>query len=135
AVCLDTDRSWKRVCILPSSSFFSKLQTSEALAKLQLHAGLTIPFSRLDSLPLVLPSRPSPWRHVLDEVSRRKGISLNVVLEADSVTIQKEVAASAKAYTILGPYAMMEDVRAGRLRASRIVNPDLKRFVTWAMPK
>jgi hypothetical protein len=30
---------------------------------------------------------------------------------------------------------MMEDVRAGRLQASRIVNPELKRFVTLAMPK
>jgi DNA-binding transcriptional LysR family regulator len=83
----------------------------------------------------VLPSRPSPWRHLLDEVSRRKGISLHVVLEADSVTIQKEVVAKGGTYTILGPYAMAQEVRAGRLQASRIVNPDLKRFVTLAMPK
>jgi LysR family transcriptional regulator, nitrogen assimilation regulatory protein len=95
----------------------------------------TIDFSRLDRLPLILPSRPSPWRHLLDGVSRRKGISLLVVLEADSVAIQKEVTAKGGTYTVLGPYAMMEDVRAGRLQASRIVNPDLKRFVTLAMPK
>jgi len=95
----------------------------------------TVSFSRLDRLPLVLPSRPSAWRHLLDEVSRRKGISLHVVLEADSVAIQKHVAAKGGTYTVLGPYAMMEDVRAGRLQASRIVNPDLKRFVTLAMPK
>jgi LysR family nitrogen assimilation transcriptional regulator len=95
----------------------------------------TIAFSRLDRLPLVLPSRPSAWRHLLDEVSRRKGISLHVVLEADSVTIQKQVAAKGGTYTVLAPYAMMDDVRAGRLQASRIVNPDLKRFVTLAMPK
>jgi LysR family nitrogen assimilation transcriptional regulator len=94
-----------------------------------------IPFAKLDRLPLVLPSRPSPWRHLLDEVSRHKGISLHVVLEADSVTIQKEVAAKGGTYTVIGPYAMMEDVRQGRLQASRIVNPDLKRFVTLAMPK
>jgi LysR family transcriptional regulator, nitrogen assimilation regulatory protein len=95
----------------------------------------TTPFSQLDRLPLVLPSRPSPWRHLLDEVSRRKGIELRVVMEADSVGLQKELAAKAGVYTVLGPYAMMEDVRAGRLQASRIVNPDLKRFVTLAMPK
>jgi LysR family transcriptional regulator, nitrogen assimilation regulatory protein len=95
----------------------------------------TIAFSRLDRLPLVLPSRPSSWRHLLDEVSQRKRISLHVVLEADSVAIQKQVAASGAAYTILGPYAMMQDAREGRLQVSRIVNPDLKRFVTLAMPK
>ena len=94
-----------------------------------------IAFSRLNRLPLVLPSRPSPWRHLLDEVSRQKGFSLSVVLEADSLTIQKELAAKSGTYTILGPYAMMEEVRAGRLQASRLVNPDLKRFVTLAMPK
>jgi DNA-binding transcriptional LysR family regulator len=94
-----------------------------------------IPFSRLDRLPLVLPSRPSPWRHLLDDVARRKGISLLVVLEADSITIQKQVAAKGGTYTILGPYAMMDAVRAGYLQASRLVNPDLKRFVTLAMPK
>jgi DNA-binding transcriptional LysR family regulator len=95
----------------------------------------TIAFSRLDRIPLALPSRPSAWRQLLDEVSQRKGISLYVVLEADSVTIQKQVAAKGTTYTVLAPYAMMEDVRAGRLQASRIVNPDLKRFVTLAMPK
>jgi DNA-binding transcriptional LysR family regulator len=95
----------------------------------------TIAFSRLDRLPLVLPSKPSPWRHWLDEVSRSKGISLSVVLEADSLTIQKEVAAKGGAYSILGPFAMMDEVRAGRLQASRIVSPDLKRFVTLAMPR
>jgi len=95
----------------------------------------TIAFSRLDRLPLVLPSSPSAWRHLLDEVSRRQGITLNVILEADSIVVQKEVAARGDAYTILGPYAMMEDVRSGRLQASRIVSPDLKRFVTLSISK
>ena len=72
---------------------------------------------------------------MLDEASRRKGISLHVVLDADSIAIQKRVAAKGAAYTVLGPYAMMEDVHAGRLQASRIVDPNLKRFVTLAMPK
>lgn len=93
----------------------------------------TIAFSQLDGIPLVLPSSPSTWRHLLDEVGRRLGIALNVILEADSIVVQKEVAARGKAYSILGPYAMMEDVRSGRLQASRIVNPDLKRFVTLSI--
>lgn len=104
-------------------------------AKDEVTRSATIPFSRLDRLPLVLPTRPSPWRYLLDEVSRRKGISLHVVLEADSVTIQKEVVAKGGTYTLLGPYAMMEDVRAGRLQASQIVEPGLKRFATLGMPK
>jgi len=103
--------------------------------KAEFTSGATIAFSRLDRLPLVLPSSPSAWRHLLDEVSRRQGITLNVILEADSIVVQKEVVARGDAYTILGPYAMMEDVRTRRLRASRIVNPDLKRFVTLSISK
>lgn len=100
----------------------------------ELTRSATVPFSRLDRLPLVLPSRPSPWRHLLDDVSRRKGISLRVVMEADSITIQKAVAAKGGTYTVLGDYAMSEEVKAGRLQASRIVDPDLKRYITLALP-
>jgi len=95
----------------------------------------TIAFSRLNRLPLVLPTRPSAWRNLLDEISRRKAISLSVVLEADSVSVQKHVAARGAIYTVLAPYAMMDEVRSGVLQATRIINPDLKRFVTLAMPK
>jgi DNA-binding transcriptional LysR family regulator len=95
----------------------------------------TIAFSQLDRLPLVLPSSPSTWRHLLDDLSRRHGITLNVILEADSIVVQKELAARGEGYTVLGPYAIMDDVRSGRLQASRIVKPDLKRFVTLAVAK
>src|SRR4051794_38420562 len=51
----------------------------------------TVPFSALDKLPLVLFCRPNSWRNHLDQVSSERGFSLNVVLEADSLSLQTHV--------------------------------------------
>src|SRR5262249_7013355 len=45
----------------------------------------TVRFSALHNLPLVLFCRPSSWRNRLDQIGAERGISLNVVLEADSL--------------------------------------------------
>ena len=53
----------------------------------------TLNFSRLEGLRLVLPRRPSHWRHALDETARSLGFKLEPVVEADSLTVQKELVA------------------------------------------
>ncbi|MDX3906201.1 MAG: LysR family transcriptional regulator [Pigmentiphaga sp.] len=95
----------------------------------------TIDFARLQNLPLVVPRRPAHWRAILDETARAKGFALNAVIEADSLTMQKELAATQSVYAILGPYSIMQERKLGTLQATRIVNPDLRRFVTLALPK
>jgi DNA-binding transcriptional LysR family regulator len=96
----------------------------------------TVNFDRLSGLRLVLPRRPSHWRTALDEAARSQGFKLLAVAEADSLTMQKElVAHSDGLYTVLGPYAMTAEVQSGRLRASKLVRPDLSRHVTLALPK
>jgi len=96
----------------------------------------TLPFACLAGLPLVLPRRPSHWRHALDETARSLGFKLDPVAEADSLTVQKElVAARPGLYSILGPYAIAAELRAGRVQASKLVRPDLVRHVTLALPK
>lgn len=93
-------------------------------------------FARLAGLPLVLPRRPSHWRNALEETSRSLGFKLSPVAEADSLTVQRElVAGTPGLYSVLGPYAFAADLRAGRLQATRLVKPDLKRHVTLALPK
>jgi len=93
-------------------------------------------FARLTGLPLVLPRRPSHWRNALEETARSLGFKLAPVAEADSLTVQKElVAGTPGLYSVLGPYAFAADLRAGRLQATRLVKPDLKRHVTLALPK
>jgi LysR family nitrogen assimilation transcriptional regulator len=93
----------------------------------------TVALNRLDGLPLVLPGSPNAFRLLLDHWARRKGIALSVRIECDSLPIQKELVAGSGLYTILGAHAVVDEVKAGRLRASRIVSPALNRTITMGM--
>ena len=85
---------------------------------------------------MVLPRRPSHWRHALDETARSLGFKLEPVAEADSLTVQKElVARQPGLYSVLGPYSVSAELRSGRLQATKLVRPDLCRHVTLALPK
>ncbi|WP_019577452.1 LysR family transcriptional regulator [Curvibacter lanceolatus] len=96
----------------------------------------TVSFQQLDDLPLVLPRRPSHWRSILDESARSQGFSLQAVIEADSLRMQKEILAENNdLYALLGPFAVQEELRSGKLQAAKIIDPDLKRYVTLALPK
>jgi len=96
----------------------------------------TVNFSRLAGLRLVLPRRPSHWRHALDETARSLGFKLDPVAEADSLTVQKELVAHTPGlYSILGPYSVTAELQSGRLQASKLIKPDLCRHVTLALPR
>ena len=74
-------------------------------------------FRRLAGLPLVLPSTPNGLRSTLDHIAREQRISLNIVMEVDTNTAMKDVAASDHALTILPMLAVQDDaVRVGLLR-------------------
>lgn len=95
-----------------------------------------VDFARLAGLRLILPRRPSQWRQALDETARSLGFKLDGVAEVDSLTLQKElVACTPGLYAVMGPYAMSGELERGQLQASRLVNPDLCRHVTLALPR
>ena len=103
---------------------------------LPLTAGETLDFKRLEGLPLVLPRKPSHWRALLDETARAKGFTLRAEVEADSLRLQKGLAAApGDLYALLGPFSFSEELQRGLLQATRVVHPDLKRHVTLALPR
>lgn len=96
----------------------------------------TVNFARLAGLRLVLPRRPGQWRNALDEAARSLGFKLAAVAEADSLTVQKELVANTKGlYSVLGPYSIAAELQDGRLQASQLVEPDLLRHTTLALPR
>ena len=103
---------------------------------LSLTYGDTVEFKRLEGLPLVLPRKGSHWRSLLDQTALGKGFQLQTEVEADSLKVQKEIiTTNQNLYALLGPFSMDEELRLGRLQSSKIVAPDLKRYVTLATPK
>jgi LysR family transcriptional regulator, nitrogen assimilation regulatory protein len=95
----------------------------------------TIPFSTLDNLPLVHFCRPSSWRNRLEQLGAEHGISLNIVLEADSLSLQTQVVSDGGIYALLGPYAIAAASRTCRLQSSRIVSPAVTRHIALAMSR
>ncbi len=95
----------------------------------------TIAFSQLDNLPLVQFCRPNSWRDQLDELGRQNGISITTAMEADSLTLQTEIVSRGGCYAVLGPYAIAEGLRSGKLQAARIVEPDMTRYIALALSR
>lgn len=98
-----------------------------------LTAAATVPFDRLDGLPLVLFCRPSKWRDRLEDVARQRGISLHVALEADSLGLQAAVIDDGQTYGLLGPYALAAARKTLPVRGARVINPRIHRHIVLAM--
>lgn len=95
----------------------------------------TVRFSRLHNLPLVLFCRPSSWRNHLEEIASERKIALNVVLEADSLSLQTHIASEGSAYALLGPYAVAAARKERRLQSSKLVDPVVTRHIALAMSR
>jgi DNA-binding transcriptional LysR family regulator len=95
----------------------------------------TVPFSVLNNLPLVLFCRPSSWRNHLEQLCIEHGISLNVALEADSLSLQTHIAADGGIYALLGPYAAAAAAKECRVQSSKLVRPVVHRYIALAMSR
>ena len=98
-----------------------------------LTATSTVPFAALHNLPLATFCRPNSWRDRLDQLSEEQGVTLKVVVEADSLTLQMKVVEHGGVYSILGPYAIASASNRDKLQASRIIHPAIPRFVALSM--
>jgi LysR family transcriptional regulator, nitrogen assimilation regulatory protein len=92
-------------------------------------------FSALHNLPLVLFCRPSSWRNHLEQISAERGVSLNVALEADSLSLQTHIASEGGIYALLGPYAVAAASKDRRLQSSKLVDPVVTRHIALAMSR
>jgi DNA-binding transcriptional LysR family regulator len=79
--------------------------------------------------------RPNSWRDRLDHLSMERGVSLNVVLEADSLRVQTRIVADGGVYALLGPYAIADASKDSRLQSSKLVDPDVLRHIALAMTR
>lgn len=113
--------------------------TEPTLSKMALHLigsatdhlmqGSSIPFSRLAGLPLVLPPQPHALRNHLDGIAMKKGMRLTVAVEANSISLQREIAAAGGSYAIVAGGVVAADAMAKRLGSVKIVAPTLWRRV------
>jgi len=96
----------------------------------KLTSGKTVNFDDINGLDFVLPSAPNGLRTTLDQLMRRRKVWINVPLEANSVSIMKDVVADGLGYTILPLHVVLAEVQTGRLQAARLVNPGIERIIS-----
>jgi LysR family nitrogen assimilation transcriptional regulator len=95
----------------------------------------TVRFAKLHNLPLVLFCRPSSWRNQLEQISAERGVSLNVALEADSLSLQTHIVSEGGIYALLGPYAIAAASKDCRLQSSKLVDPVITRHIALALSR
>jgi LysR family transcriptional regulator, nitrogen assimilation regulatory protein len=88
-----------------------------------------IDFKALDGVPLLQPMASDAFRMSIADLAREAGIKLNVVAEIDSVQLMKDMAAAGVGYTLLSMMSIIDELKSGRLSATRIVNPEIKRSI------
>ncbi|MCO6056742.1 LysR family transcriptional regulator [Pseudomonas sp. MOB-449] len=93
-------------------------------------AQTTVELAALQSLPLVLPSRPHPLRMRLEKLSKSLDITFDCAVEADSIRLQWEVVAAGGGYAITS--GLFEHIDDPRFSVARIVKPELLRSVVLA---
>jgi LysR family transcriptional regulator, nitrogen assimilation regulatory protein len=93
-----------------------------------------LPFAEVAARRLVLPGPRHGLRILVEEEARRRDLALNVVVEADSLQVQKGLVTKGLGSTVLPLASVHSEVAAGLLRASPIVDPHLSRRLVVARP-
>lgn len=101
----------------------------------RLTANPTVPFSLLHNLPLVTFCRPSNWRNHLEQLAVDRGVTLNIALEADSISLQTHIVADGGMYALLGPQAIDAASKYCALQSSKVVSPTIGRHIALAMSR
>jgi DNA-binding transcriptional LysR family regulator len=86
----------------------------------------TIPFDRFARLPLVIATMPNGGRVLIEEEARKLGISLNVVVELNSIHVMKKLVARGGLYSLASRSAVAAEVAARELALARIVSPGIR---------
>jgi len=127
-----------RTSALPKNGDTYLVETSTYLVSAvgdRLTSRPTVRFSALHNLPLVLFCRPSSWRNYLEQIGAERGVSLNIALEADSLSLQTHIVSEGGIYTLLGPYAVAAASKDCRLQTSKLVDPVITRHIALAMSR
>ncbi|MBD0107787.1 LysR family transcriptional regulator, partial [Acinetobacter baumannii] len=94
-----------------------------------------VEFKEVSQLPLVTFCRPSNWRNFLDHMAYENGVELNIVFEADSISLQTHLVSESRMYTMLGPQALKKASQYTSIQAAKIINPALKRYISLSISK
>jgi DNA-binding transcriptional LysR family regulator len=99
-------------------------------AGLAIEAPITL--ARVAAHKLILPSMRHGLRALIEEATRRSDLRLNVPIEVDALQTLKDLVIQQVGYTILPLASVGGEIEAGKLTASPIIKPQLRRSLVLA---
>jgi LysR family nitrogen assimilation transcriptional regulator len=91
-----------------------------------------INFAELANIELLMPASPHGLRERMESHAARLGINLRIRFEVQSISILKELVERGICATVLSYGAVARECEDGRLVATEIVNPTIKRIAYLA---
>lgn len=86
-------------------------------------------------LPLIVPGRRHGNRLQIEWFAETQGLSLNVAMEVDSLTLMIRLLAAGFGYALLPAVAIASELRAGTLRAMKLDPPFLRTLLMGTSPR
>ena len=94
----------------------------------------SVTMAMLADLPLVLPSAQHALRLLIDRAAAAAGVALSVIVEADSMEMQKELVGAGIGWTVLPAAALGHDPDVVWFSVREIAAPYLVRRLALALP-
>jgi len=100
-----------------------------------LRADRPVPFAEAAGHPLVMPASGHALRRLIDAAAVRAGSALDVVVQTNSMRVQKQLVRAGHGWTVLPGVGIAEDVAHGDLSAAPLSEPDVWRSIVLGTPR
>ncbi|TXS49038.1 LysR family transcriptional regulator [Streptomyces sp. uw30] len=100
-----------------------------------LRADRPVPFVEAAAHPLVMPAPGHALRALIDAAAARAGAAMDIVVQTNSMRVQKQLVLAGHGWTILPGIGIAEDVANGTLSAAPLCEPDVWRSIVLATPR
>ncbi|MFI1337742.1 LysR substrate-binding domain-containing protein [Streptomyces sp. NPDC020845] len=94
-----------------------------------------VPLARVAERPLVMPAAGHALRSLIDGAAGRAAVETDIVVQTNSMRLQKQLVRAGHGWTILPGVGIAEDVADGTLSAAPLRDQDVWRSIVLATPR
>jgi LysR family nitrogen assimilation transcriptional regulator len=105
---------------------------TEGSSPVQATVAREVAFENLPKWPVILPTRTSALRKIIEEAALDANVAINPIHELDSIAAIKEVIFRGEGVAILPLASVARELRAGQIWAARLAKPEIQRELVLA---
>lgn len=100
-----------------------------------LRANQPVPLSAVADHPVILPAPGHGLRTLIDQALAQTQVEIDVAVQTDSMSLQKQLVRSGHGWTILPGAGVAADAAAGALSAAPLAEPEVWRSIVVGVPR